>query len=55
MPMKRSSHWGTASLTCITGDSPTLLHLFGGLGQESQVWPKNDDRCLECHFALYRN
>lgn len=32
----RSSRWETASLTSITGDSPTLLHLFGGLGQNSQ-------------------
>jgi len=37
MPMKRSFRWGTASLTSITGDSPTLLHLFGGLGQESHI------------------
>ena len=34
IPMKRSSRWGTTSLTSITGDSPTLLHLFGDLGQE---------------------
>jgi hypothetical protein len=37
--MKRFFRWGTVSLTSITGDSPTLLHLFGGLGQESQAVP----------------